>query len=96
MRTLEQVIAESIVLIIGTKNYLKDLRNRDARIVKQKRIARRLHRPIIILLHKDLSQDEIIELESYFHGDNVIKEIEVDLDNEDSMIAAFKELEACL
>lgn len=71
-------------IILSTKNYLNSLRNNDDDILTQISIARELNKPFFIIQDRRLSQDDTEEIRKYFSKDNVIKEVTVDIGNNNS------------
>lgn len=83
-RLKRQIVDSNLFAVLGTKNYLHALKTNKENILYQIRIARKYNKPTLLLISKNLSEEEIMELESHFYAHNVIKEMVLDLSNEDS------------
>lgn len=91
----KQIVDSELFAVLGTKNYLHALKTNKENILYQIRIARKYYKPTLLILSKNLSEEDIMELESHFYAHNVIKEIVIDLSNEDAqkeVIAEIKRL----
>lgn len=94
-RLKRQIVDSNLFVVLGTKNYLHALKTNKENILYQIRIARKYNKPTLLLVSKNLSEDDIMELESHFYAHNVIKEMVLDLSNEDSqkeIVAEIKRL----
>lgn len=80
----KQIVDSDLFAVLGTKNYLHALKTNKENILYQIRIARKYNKPTLLLISKNLSEEDIMELESHFYAHNVIKEMVLDLSNEDS------------
>lgn len=86
-------------IVLSTKNYLRDLRNDDSDISVQINIARELNKQFFIIKDRRLSQDDIEEIRKYFSNDNIIKEITVDIGNNNSakiIASEIRDTMACM
>lgn len=91
--TLVEAIAGSeTFLALATKNYLREMRNPNSEVAIQSRIAKKLNKPVIIVLAKDLPQADKLEIERRFLGYKVIKVIELDFNDQSSWTDAIKEI----
>lgn len=91
----KQIVDSDLFAVLGTKHYLHALKTNKENILYQIRIARKYNKPTLLLISKNLSEEDIMELESHFYAHNVIKEMVIDLSNEDSqkeVIAEIKRL----
>ena len=68
----EQLIGSDIFLVFVTKNYLKDVRNKDREITEQISIAKEFDKPTF-LIYMNLSGGEIKEADELFKEHKVIK-----------------------
>jgi len=68
----EQLIGSDIFLVFVTKNYLKDVRNKDREITEQISMAKEFDKPTF-LIYFDLSDGEIKEADELFKEHKVIK-----------------------
>ena len=73
---LEKIANSDIFLVVGTNNYLRELCSPNSEMLIQVKLAKIFRKPVIILIHTKMSDREKIELEEFFVGHNVIKEIE--------------------
>lgn len=79
-------------IVLGTKNYLKELRIEDSDILIQIKIARELKKPFFIIKDSRLTNDETEEIGKYFSKDNVVKEITVDIGSKLSVMIIASEI----
>lgn len=91
-RLIEKISGSELFIVLGTKNYLDALRIGEVNILAQVTIALKLNKPTFIMMNKDLSREEKLELEGYFNKHNVIKEMELDMRDTKQMNAAVKEI----
>lgn len=89
---IEAIIKSDIFLVIGEEGYLRNLQDRNSQISAQAKMAKKLNKPVIMLIDKNMPGDKKLELERYFAGYNVIKVRELDLNNESSWLEVKDEL----
>jgi len=78
--------------VLSTKNYARELRNKDSDVSTQVRIARELNIPFVIIKDRRLSNDEVEEINKYFSKDNIIKELIIDMSKENSVLIITSEI----
>lgn len=88
-----QIVDSDLFVVLGTKNYLHSLKTNNENILYQVVIAKRYNKPTLLIIDKDLSKVEVIELEGYFSEHNVVKEIILDLKDPSSWDETKIELE---
>lgn len=92
--TLIEAIADSaIFMALATKNYLQEMHNPNSDVSIQARIAKKLNKPVLILMEKKISQADKLEIERFFVGYKVIKVIEFDFDDDGAWDYAAKEID---
>lgn len=94
-RLKRQIVDSHLFVVLGTKNYLHALKTNKENILYQVRIARKYNKPTLIIISKNLSGEDIIELEKHFYAHNVVKEMVLDLSDEESqkeVVAEIKKL----
>lgn len=94
--TLEKIINSEFFLVLGTKHYLHDLHNPKSNISIQVKLAKRLNKPVIIIIDNRLSDIEKMKLEEFFVYHNVVKEIEVNMGDLSSSENLAKELKSVI
>ena len=62
---VEAIAGSEIFLALATKNYLNDICNPNSEVAVQARLAKKLNKPVIILIATDLSQAGKLELERF-------------------------------
>lgn len=89
---VEAIAGSEIFLALADKNYPNDIRNPNSEVSIQAGIAKKLNKPVVIVMAKNLSQAGKLEIERFFVGYNVIKVIEFDLNDDNSWKAAGEEI----
>ncbi len=80
--TLERrIYASEVFIIYGTRNYYDALFFGDEEICEQIRLAKKLEKPVILLLDTELSKFQMADMRT-IKGINVIKEIIYDFKDE--------------
>lgn len=78
MRELDGLTFSDVFVVLGTRNYLRDLRNNDMRIVSQVELAKKLEKPVFLLIDARLTAEEEKLLKDYFKEHNVLGETKFD------------------
>jgi hypothetical protein len=74
-----KIVSSNIFMLLGTSNYLKDLKNRNSVPFIQSMMAKRNKKPVLIVFLKGkIKEQEKIEIERFYSSFNVVKEIEID------------------
>lgn len=89
---MEALASSATFMAIGNQNYLRGLHNSGSGISRKVALAKKLNKPVILVLTNELSQSDKADFERYFIGHNVIKVIDLILWDEDSMNSAFSEI----
>lgn len=88
----EQIVSSGVFIAIGTKEYLHALRDSRSNMSIQAKIARKFNKPVIILHTTELSETDKADLERFYIGYNVIKTIDIDLQDDASFKAGHIEI----
>lgn len=88
----EQIVYSGVFVVMGNKAYLNELRDIRSDMSIQVKIAKKFNKPVIILLTNELSGTDKADLERFFIGYNVIKTIDIDLNDDDSFKAGHIEV----
>ena len=76
----DKILSSKIFIVIGTSNYMKDLRKRNSAPYIQSNIAKKYKKPVLIIFIKGkIKEEEKIELERFYSSYNVVKEVDIDL-----------------
>lgn len=89
---IEAIAGSAIFIALGTKNYLRELHNRNTRVAIHAKIAKKLNKPVVIISTNKLSKADKVDLERFFVGYNVMQVLELDLDDDTSWYAVVKEI----
>lgn len=74
-----KIISSNIFLVLGTSNYVRDLKNRNSSPHVQSMIAKKNKKPVLIVFLKGkIKEQEKIEIERFYSSFNVVKEIDID------------------
>jgi hypothetical protein len=88
MRELDVLVVSDVFLVLATRNYLQDLKKGDTRIVGQVEVAKKLGKPVFLLIDTRLTPDEEKELKTYFEQNKVIGEARFNPNDQQSMETA--------
>ena len=88
---LEQIAFSETFNVMGTKAYLKALRDSNSDVSVQVKMVKEHNKPVIIWMMNKLSADDRLDLERFFTGYNVIKVLELNPEDRDSWQAVIKE-----
>ena len=88
----EQIVYSEVFIVMGNKAHLRALQDIRSNVSIQAKIARKFNKPVIILLTTELSGTDKADLEGFFIGYNVIKTIDIDLNDDDSFKAGHIEI----
>jgi len=88
----EQIVYSEVFIVMGNKAHLRALQDIRSSVSIQAKIARKFNKPVIILLTTELSGTDKADLEGFFIGYNVIKTIDIDLNDDDSFKAGHIEI----
>lgn len=92
-KTLKEQIVYSVVFIVmGNKAHLRALGDSRSQVSIQAKIAREFNKPVFIVLMNELSGTDKAELERFFTGYNVIKTMDIDLNDAASCNAMHMEI----
>lgn len=72
-------------LALATKNYLQDLREATNPVHSQVLLAKRLKKPVVLLIEESLTKLEIEELKEYFRGLTIVLELTFNRESHESM-----------
>lgn len=89
---IEAIAGSEIFLALATKNYLQEMHDPNSEVSTHSKIAKKFNKPVIIVLAKNLSQADKLEIERFFVGYNVIRVINLDLDDDSSWKDAAEEI----
>ncbi len=89
---IEAIAGSEIFIALATKNYLQEMHDPNSEVSIQSKIAKRLNKPVVIVMAKNLSQAGKLEIERFFVGYNVIKVIDLDFDDDSSWKDAAEEI----
>ncbi len=89
---IEAIAGSEIFIALATKNYLQEMHNPNSEVSIQAGIAKKLNKPVVILMAKTISQTGKLEIERFFVGYNVIKVIDLDFDDYSSWKDAAEEI----
>ncbi len=77
----EQIVYSEVFIVMGNKAHLFALRYSRSEASIQTKLARKFNKPVIIVLMNELSETDKADLERFFIGYNVIKTIDLDLND---------------
>ena len=88
----EQIVYSGVFIVMGNKAHLFALRYSRSEASIQTKLARKFNKPVIIVLLNELSETDKADLERFFIGYNVIKTIDLDLNDATSCNAVQIEI----
>lgn len=91
-RLKEKVINSDFFLALGTEAYLQELCQPYSNVSIQVKLAKKYHKPTIILIDSKLPQVKKIELDRYFADMNVIGTIDIDWKSDKSLDESVKKI----
>lgn len=92
-RKLSRKIETSrLFVVLGTKNYIDDLKGNDENIMISIDVARAMNKPFLMVIDRNLSKEDRQYLEEYFSKDNIMSKIDIDMNNTMSIICMAQEI----
>lgn len=92
-KTLIETIAASNTFVpVANRTYLQNLQFPDSEMSVHAKIAKKLNKPVILIIDRALPHEGKLWIERFFSGYNVIKEMECDLNDKSQWLAAREEI----
>ena len=80
----DKIVYSNIFMVLGTSNYVKDLRKRNSAPYIQSKIAKKNKKPVLIVFIKGkIKEEEKIEIERFYSSYNIVKEIDIDFSSDE-------------
>ena len=82
----DRIISSNIFMVLGTSNYVKDLRKRNSAQYIQSKMVKKNKKPVLIVFIKGkIKEEEKIEIERFYSSHNSVKEIDVELNSDEGI-----------
>lgn len=88
----KKIDLSNLFVVLVTKNYIEELRNLNGEILTSIRTAVELKKPFFIIVDSRLTKEEKDEIDNYFHGYDIIKRMEIDIKNKQSIDIIAREI----
>ncbi len=76
-----KILKAPVFVVLSTKNFVEALKNPESDVVYHAEVCKQYNKPVILLIDKALSDEEIIYIERYFSSHNIRKELSYDITN---------------
>jgi len=78
MGLIEEIASSEVFIVVGTKNYLQDIREANPMMLTQVALALDMDKPVFLFIEKGLNDQEATEIRDLFCKHRVIKEYRFD------------------